>query len=210
MRENCTATRYLMCEMSVFRFKSKTSRRWLAPLLLLGALGCQSEKPRGEHTVGDTAIGEAGAANTGGSDTGVSRSARVSDTTTGEKSQLVDGRAGAADVIRRYYEAIRNGRYDTAYALWDGSGKASGKSRIDFANGFRQTDRTTVVIGDSVRIEGAAGSQYATVPVTVDAILRSGVKQHFTGDYTLRRSMVDGATPAQRSWRIYSAHLQQR
>ena len=59
-------------------------------------------------------------------------------------------------------------------------------------------------------MEGAAGSQYATVPVVVDATLRNGTRQHFEGNYTLRRTMVDGATPEQRRWHIYSGDLKPR
>ena len=115
--------------------------------------------------------------------------------------------AGPADVVRRYYDSIGKGQYDSAYALWERSGKASGKTRAEFARGFNQTARTIASVGDSVRVEGAAGSQYATVPVTVDATLRDGTRQHYVGTYTVRRAMVDGATAEQRSWHIYSADL---
>ena len=94
-----------------------------------------------------------------------------------------------------------------AYMLWSQSGKASRKSEAEFAAGFAQTASVNVSIGDSVSIEGAAGSQYATVPVAIDATLADGKQQHLVGTYTLRRSMVDGATPEQRQWRIYSATL---
>jgi ornithine carbamoyltransferase len=53
-------------------------------------------------------------------------------------------------------------------------------------------------------------ARYATVPVIIDAVTRDGTKQRFTGTYTLRRAMVDGATPEQRRWRIYSARLRTR
>jgi hypothetical protein len=112
-----------------------------------------------------------------------------------------------ADVVKRYYDAIESGHYDSAYALWEGSGTASGQTLVQFENGFARTERTTATIGDSVQIGAAAGSQYATVPVSVDAILRGGKRQHFVGTYTVRRAMVDGATPEQRTWHIYSAHL---
>jgi hypothetical protein len=56
-------------------------------------------------------------------------------------------------------------------------------------------------------VEGAAGSQYATTSVAVDAVRSDGQKEHFTGTYTLRRTMVDGATPEQRAWHIYTADL---
>jgi hypothetical protein len=151
----------------------------LLALVFLALSGCRDAKPRSEH-------------------------ASVSPS---QQSKNTDMGAGAADVVRRYYDAIRNGQYDSAYALWEGSGKASGQARAEFASGFAQTERTIVSIGDSLRIEGAAGSQYASVPVTIDAILRGGARQHFNGTYTLRRSMVDGASPEQRRWHIYSADL---
>ena len=118
--------------------------------------------------------------------------------------------SGPASVVRRYYDAIRNGQYDSAYALWEGAGQASGQTRTAFENGFAQTAQTTAVIGDSVSIGAAAGSQYATVPVTIDAVLRDGSHQHFIGTYTVRRAMVDGATPEQRAWHIYSAKLRKQ
>jgi hypothetical protein len=113
-----------------------------------------------------------------------------------------------ADVVRRYYAAIGARQYRDAYRLWAQSGKASGKSEADFAAGFAQTVTVSAALGDSARIEGAAGSEYAMIPLVVDAVLRDGIHQHFVGTYALRRSMVDGATPEQRRWRIYSADLQ--
>jgi hypothetical protein len=113
-------------------------------------------------------------------------------------------------VIRRYYASIQSRKYDDAYTLWSDSGRASGKTALEFAQGFSGTGSVSVSVGHTVRIEGAAGSQYATVPVIVDAVLASGKRQHFVGTYTLRRAMVDGASREQRQWRIYSAHLHQQ
>lgn len=115
-----------------------------------------------------------------------------------------------ARVVRNYYEAIQAHDYDAAYSLWGQGGQASGKNRAAFVTGFSQTAQVRATVSDSVQVEGAAGSQYATVPVVVDAVLRSGARQHFEGTYTLRRAMVDGATPEQRRWHIYSAVLKPR
>ena len=124
---------------------------------------------------------------------------------------LVSDRSGTpAQLVRRYYAAIQAGKYDSAYSLWGQSGQASGKNRAAFSAGFAQTAEVRVTVSDSVQLEGAAGSQYATVPVVVDATLRDGTRQHFEGTYTLRRAMVDGATPEQRRWHIYSADLKLR
>ena len=126
-------------------------------------------------------------------------------------SQRLDNRQSVVDstaaIIRQYYSAIQSRRYDDAYVVWSDSGRASGQTPAGFAAGFAQTASVNVTVGDSVHIEGAAGSQYATVPVTVDATLLSGERQHFVGTYTLRRSLVDGASPEQRAWQIYSADL---
>jgi hypothetical protein len=125
-----------------------------------------------------------------------------------------DGATAATDstpasVVRRYYAALQSHDYDAAYALWRDAGRASGQTRAEFAKGFAQTERVRVSVGDDVLVEGAAGSQYATVPVTVDAVLRDGRRQHFEGTYTLRRAMVDGATAEERRWGIYKAELRE-
>jgi hypothetical protein len=132
------------------------------------------------------------------------------ETTVTAEVAVADTTTTPADVVRRYYGAIQARDYDAAYALWGQLGKASGKTRTGFAAGFSDTREVRATTGDSVRIEGAAGSQYATVPVKVDAVLQDGRRQHFEGAYTLRRSMVDGATAEQRRWRIYSADLHSR
>lgn len=161
-------------------------RYWLILAFpLLAANGCRDEKPHNATTRVATPVAHDSASDT----------------------HRIANDSSPSAVILRYYDAIQNGQYDSAYSLWGQSGEASGKTRAEFAAGFAQTERTTATVGDSVRIEGAAGSQYATVPVTVDAVLRSGARQHFTGTITLRRAMVDGATPEQRAWHIFAADL---
>jgi hypothetical protein len=66
-----------------------------------------------------------------------------------------------------------------------------------------------VEVGAPGRVEGAAGSRYVEIPVVVRARTRAGKAQRFEGTYTLKRTVVDGATPAQRSWRIASASLRE-
>ena len=118
------------------------------------------------------------------------------------------GVEAAANVIRRYYSAIDAHDYSTAYQDWENEGKASNQSYAAFAKGFAATQKTRVGIGALGRIEGAAGSAYVTVPVTIDAMLRNGRQQHFTGSYTLRRSNdVPGASIEDKRWRIHSAAL---
>jgi hypothetical protein len=110
-------------------------------------------------------------------------------------------------VIIRYYDDIDARNFDAAYALWASKGAASKQSFEQFRNGFSQTASVKVRVGEPGRIEGAAGSRYIDIPVTVESTLKSGERQTFSGTYTLRRAVVDGATAEQRSWRIYSAKI---
>ncbi len=135
---------------------------------------------------------------------------RVSGVELGSAGAVESGRAGvaeAADVVQRYYDAIDRRDYASAYRMWAEAGTASRQTEAQFVAGFADTRDVQVTVSDSISMEGAAGSQYATVPVTIEAVLRDGTRQRFVGSYTLRRSVVDGATPAQRSWRIHSAKI---
>jgi len=113
--------------------------------------------------------------------------------------------AAAMQVVRNFYAAVSSHDYRAAYSLWHGT-----RGYARFRNGYARTRSARVTFlkpGDS---EGAAGSIYVELPVRVDAILRSGERQHFAGSYTLRRiNDVDGSTAAQRRWHIESAHLKQ-
>lgn len=113
----------------------------------------------------------------------------------------------AAGVIEQYYAAINAREFRRAYALWSGDGAASDLSFDAFAAGFAETAQVQVETGAPGRIEGAAGSRYVTVPVVIRARTTDGTRQQFTGSYTLRRSVVDGATEAQRAWRIHTADI---
>ena len=112
-------------------------------------------------------------------------------------------------MIRAYYRAINERRFDDAYRCWASDGAASGKSLEAFRNGFANTASVEVALGSPGPVEGAAGSRYIEIPAQVVAITGEGGRQVFIGKYTLRRAVVDGATPAQRTWRIYSAQIRQ-
>ncbi|CCF85859.1 exported hypothetical protein [Nitrolancea hollandica Lb] len=113
----------------------------------------------------------------------------------------------AVQVIRVYYQAINEGDFERAYHQWGDGGAASNQTLDQFRRGFDQTDHVVVEIGQPGRIEGAAGSRYIEIPVTITATMKDGQVQHFSGSYTLRRSVVEGATPEQQTWRFYTAHI---
>jgi hypothetical protein len=117
------------------------------------------------------------------------------------------GSEGAVAVVRAYYAAIDRGDYARAYRLWGDGGAASRQTFEEFRDGFAQTADVEVETGRPGRIEGAAGSRYIEIPVSIAAVQRDGTKQRFEGTYVLRRSEVDGATPEQRTWRLYTARI---
>lgn len=115
----------------------------------------------------------------------------------------------AVDVVCRYYTAINAGDYQVAFDQWGESGPPN-QTYDDFVDGYDQTEKVTVEVTDDVRVEGAAGSLYATVPVTIRAELRDGHIQHFFGHYIVHRvNDVPGASAAQLRWHLEGANLRQ-
>lgn len=113
----------------------------------------------------------------------------------------------AAAVVRLYYSAINARDYGTAWSQW-GEGGPPNQSLTRFSAGFADTQSTRVTIGELPAGDAGAGSVFQSVPVTIDAVLKTGKHQRFKGSYTLRRvNDVDGATPAQRRWHLESAKL---
>jgi len=123
-------------------------------------------------------------------------------------ASAIDGSAAAAAaVVRGYYAAIDARDYRRAYSAWEREGAASGQSFDAFQRGFYSTATVSVHLGEPGRIEGAAGSRYVDIPVDITARKTGGGVQRFRGTYTLRRAVVTGASPEQRMWHIYSAHI---
>lgn len=107
------------------------------------------------------------------------------------------------DVLRRYYAAINARDFATAQAAWDEGASAAATLAQDFA-GAASVELT---VGEPRPVEGAAGSVYVEVPVTVTTLRTDGSRQHQAGRYTLRRPQVDGAGATQRNWRIAAIDL---
>lgn len=115
----------------------------------------------------------------------------------------------AVAVVREYYAAINRGEFAQAQALWADEGRASGQTPQQFANGFAETTGVSVELMAPGRVGAAAGSRFVEVPVALTASRRDGSQRRYVGAYTLRRAMVDDATPGQRAWRIASADIRE-
>jgi hypothetical protein len=135
---------------------------------------------------------------------------RPDSVTVGETVEALGARpdsSGAAAVVRAYYQAIDEHRFPDAYRLWGSGGAASGKGFDEFRAGFAATASVEVTLGPTGPMGAAAGSRYVEVPVRITATQQDGTRRRFEGTYTLRRSVVDGASAEQRSWRIDSARI---
>lgn len=110
----------------------------------------------------------------------------------------------AMSTIQRYYSAISAGDYGGAHRLWSGAGSASGQSPAQFAAGFADTADVQVHMMQPIPVEGAAGSRYIRVPVTINTTRRDGSTVQFTGSYTLRQPNDDRG-----NWSIDSADLRE-
>ena len=120
------------------------------------------------------------------------------------------GETGARNVLLEWARALERGDYARAYAQWGEAGAASGISRDDHAKQWSQFRSLTVSVPEGV-MEGAAGSSYYTVPVTIDAVRQDGDTTRLTGQVVLRRvNDVPGATAEQLRWHIMSSELKPR
>lgn len=129
---------------------------------------------------------------------------------TGDTGDMVrpppaDGADAAASVLRDYFELVAAGRHADARALW--APGTTGETLEPLVEGDTGAGSISATVGTPGRIEGAAGSRYVSIPVSLEVVGHDGSVQHAEGSYVLRRSVVDGATPEQRRWRIHSADL---
>lgn len=135
----------------------------------------------------------------------IARSCAVADEdAAGEPDCRPEPRSGAAAkaAIERYYSALNARDYSTAWQIWGPDG-APKQTYDDFVKGFAQTRRATVIAGTPGAVEGAAGSIYISVPVTVDTQLTDGRTQRFSGRYMLRQRNIETS----QGWHIASASL---
>ncbi|MGO1073082.1 hypothetical protein [Lysobacter sp. CA199] len=115
----------------------------------------------------------------------------------------------AVALVRDYYAAINGRQFDRAYALWSDGGRASGQDPQQFANGFAQTAGVSIELAPPGRVDAGAGQRHIEVPVAITATQRDGSLRKYVGAYTLRRTVVDGASAEQRAWRIASADIRE-
>jgi hypothetical protein len=117
---------------------------------------------------------------------------------------------GAADVVQRYYALIGEKKYAEAWALWEGVGKAPGMSAQAFAASFAKYAAYNAQVGAPGAIDAGAGQRFVTVPVQINGKLKTGALVAMAGSVTLHRTVVDGASEEQKSWRLRAADIKPR
>jgi len=110
-----------------------------------------------------------------------------------------DGDAGPTEALKAYYQAINEKKYDRAYSYW----KDPTVGLEQFTRGFADTLRARALVEPEPRIEGAAGSLFASVPAVVVAETTGGHERVFAGCYVLRKSNVEAGG----RWHIFKASL---
>ena len=114
------------------------------------------------------------------------------------------GPDGAAQVVQRYASLIEGGKMAEAQAAW-GKGIEQGvlaPARLAALHGVH------FEVGKPYDQEGAAGSSYIMVPLTLTATDRAGKPVRYAGPITLRRvNDVDGASAAQLRWHMVQGEL---
>jgi hypothetical protein len=99
-----------------------------------------------------------------------------------DQPDYLDDRSTAEAVIRSYYNAIDRKEYARAYSYFGG---AAAPEYEGFVKGYADTADVAVMFGEMAQ-EGAAGSTYYTLPVTLDVSRTDGTSAKFAGCYTLR------------------------
>lgn len=100
-----------------------------------------------------------------------------------EPPPYMDDRSTATAVIESLYNALNRHEYTRAYSYWGANAKKP--SFDDFVAGYKATRRIRLYTG-TVSSEGAAGSVYYSVPVSLRAVNNDGTTIVFAGCYTLR------------------------
>jgi hypothetical protein len=108
-----------------------------------------------------------------------------------------------------YWRAAMEARHWTsARSVFGDFGSQSGQSVEEFARVWSKYRIVDVTLGKGEQ-EGAAGSSFYEVPVTITGLTTANRPYRLDGTLTLRRvNDVDGATPEQLRWHIERTTLQ--
>lgn len=125
----------------------------------------------------------------------------------GTAPNYLDDRSTPQELMRSFANSINRHEYVRTYSYWEPN--AAGLAAYpQFAQGYANTQSVQLTLG-TVYSEGAAGSIYYSVPVTLVSTQTNGTIQTFVGCYALRQPQPAnfGAPPFQ-GMTIHSAQVQ--
>jgi len=100
-----------------------------------------------------------------------------------QETRYIDDRSDPAALIQSFYNAVNRKEYARA---WDYYGDEKPANDLTtFAKGYETTAQVNVITG-SVAMEGAAGSTFYYLPVSIISFAPDGSDQVFSGCYTFR------------------------
>lgn len=166
-------------------------RLLLAALLLAGACSGDADRPQDAPTEVATPHDEA-----------VARVDTPDYTPPELTPEAAKGEKGARNLLLSWAQAMEDRAFASAYALYRKGGPASGQSAADYAASFAGYRTITAAIGEGM-VEGAAGSLFYEVPVTLTGEAQDGSPYRRSGTIVLRRvNDVPGAEDWQLAWHI--------
>lgn len=106
------------------------------------------------------------------------------------------------EIVVRFFEAI--GKKDFKNAQLYRKGEPAGYE--DLAREYKNVQAVRLTVTGETEAEAAAGTAYASVPVSVEVIMTGGDKKILQGSYRLSRP--NSREAADGGWRIYSEELE--
>jgi hypothetical protein len=120
-----------------------------------------------------------------------------------DQPEYLDDRSTAEALISSYYNAIDRKEYARAYSYF---GQGAAPDYESWKNGYADTESVAVGFGETTG-EGAAGSTYYSVPVTLEVARTGGISARFAGCYTLRMAQPSIQEPPFQGIHIEGAKL---
>lgn len=111
-----------------------------------------------------------------------------------------------AQVVAQFANLLVQRRFEEAHRMWDPD--AAGFTADQLESRFDRFTTIQAAVGDAEPPEGAAGSIYDDVQLTLSGTTKGGENYTLTGPVTVRRvNDVPGSTEEQRRWRIVKMRL---
>jgi hypothetical protein len=114
--------------------------------------------------------------------------------------QEVEGAKDAASALRSYYALIEKGDYEGAVRLRSDN-RTDPQRLADSFKAYRSYHAQVGVPGRPVR---GGDWLYVRVQIMITGSYKEGQGFSSAGTVTMRRSVADSATPAEREWRVYT------